>query len=80
MLKPTDQVKGRPELIVENQGAEYGILKWKDGNGLKLGERVELYCTNLDTSTNVYDRYYVTEGDKVVDVWPIMGRGGAVQR
>jgi 3-hydroxy-D-aspartate aldolase len=80
MLKPTDQVKDRPELIVENQGAEYGILKWKDGNGLKLGERVELYCTNLDTSTNVYDRYYVTEGDRVVDVWPIMGRGGAVQR
>jgi D-serine deaminase-like pyridoxal phosphate-dependent protein len=41
---------------------------------------VELYCTNLDTSTNVYDRYYVVEGERVVDVWPIMGRGGAVQR
>jgi len=80
MLKPTDRVKDRPELIVENQGAEYGILKWKEGDGLKLGQRVELYCTNLDTSTNVYDRYYVTEGDRVVDVWPIMGRGGAVQR
>lgn len=80
MLRPTDQVKDRPELVVENQGAEYGILKWKDGNGLKLGEKVELYCTNLDTSTNVYDRYYVVEGDKLVDVWPIMGRTGALQR
>jgi D-serine deaminase-like pyridoxal phosphate-dependent protein len=80
MLRPTDQMKSRPDIVVENQGAEYGILKWTDGDELKLGQRVELYCSNLDTSTNVYDRYYVTEGDRVVDVWPIMGRAGAVQR
>lgn len=80
MLKPTDEVKGRPEIKVENQGAEYGILKWNDGDGLKLGDKVELYCSNLDTSTNVYDRYYVADGDRIIDVWPIMGRGGAVQR
>lgn len=80
MLRPTDKVKGRPDVVVENQGAEYGILKWKDGEELKLGQKFELYCSNLDTSTNVYDRYYVVEGERVVDVWPIMGRGGAVQR
>jgi D-serine deaminase-like pyridoxal phosphate-dependent protein len=80
MLRTTDQAKGRPDIVVENQGAEYGILKWSEGDELKLGQRVELYCTNLDTSTNVYDRYYVVEGERVVDVWPIMGRGGAVQR
>jgi D-serine deaminase-like pyridoxal phosphate-dependent protein len=80
MLKPTDQVAGRPEVIVENQGAEFGILRWKDGNGFKLGEKVELITSNLDMTTNCYDRYYVCEGDRVVDVWPIMGRAGAVQR
>jgi 3-hydroxy-D-aspartate aldolase len=81
LLRPTDQVKGRPEVEVQNQGAEYGILAWKDGDkGFKLGERVELYPSNLDMSTNVYDRYYVARGDKIVDVWPIMGRGGAAQR
>ena len=80
MLKPTDQVKNRPDVVVENQGAEYGILKFNEGNELNLGERVELYCSNLDTSTNVYDRYYVVEGDRLVDVWPIMGRAGALQR
>jgi D-serine deaminase-like pyridoxal phosphate-dependent protein len=80
MLKPTDRVKNRPEVIVENQGAEYGILKWKDGDGFKLGERTELYTSNLDMTTNCYDRYYVCEGGNVVDVWPIMGRSGAVQR
>jgi D-serine deaminase-like pyridoxal phosphate-dependent protein len=81
LLRPTDEVKGRPEIKVENQGAEYGILAWNEGDlDFKLGERVELYPSNLDMSTNVYDRYYVTRGEQVVDVWPIMGRAGALQR
>ena len=70
-----------PWLKVGSQGAEYGTLKWTDaGRDLKLGERVEIYCTTLDMSTAVYDRYYVVRGDQIVDVWPIMGRGGAAQR
>lgn len=81
MLRPTDRVKGRPEVKVQNQGAEYGVLVWNEGDrGFELGERVELYPSNLDMSTNVYDRYYVTRGEQVVDVWPIMGRSGAAQR
>lgn len=81
MLRPTDSVKGMPWLQVSSQGAEYGMLSWKDGDrDLKVGERVEIYCTNLDTSTNCYDRYYVAKGDQIVDVWPIMGRSGAAQR
>ena len=81
LLRPTDQVKGRPEVKVENQGAEYGILAWKDGDrDFQLGQRAELYPSNLDMSTNVYDRYYVTRGEQLVDVWPIMGRSGASQR
>jgi D-serine deaminase-like pyridoxal phosphate-dependent protein len=81
MVRPTDKVKGMPWLEVGTQGAEYGALKWKDGDGdLKLGQRVEIYCSNLDMSTNCYDRYYVAKGDQIVDVWPIMGRSGAAQR
>jgi D-serine deaminase-like pyridoxal phosphate-dependent protein len=82
LIQETDEVKGMPWLSLEKQGAEYGILKWKDGGGaeLKLGDRVEIYCSNLDMSTNCYDRYYVAKGDDIVDVWPIMGRTGAAQR
>src|SRR5438552_2495252 len=81
LLRPTDEAKGMPWITVENQGAEYGILKWKDGDrDLKLGERVELYPTNLDMSVNVYDRIYVARGEQIIDVWPIMGRSGAPQR
>ena len=80
-VEATDEVKGRPEVKVENQGAEYGILVWTDADrDFKLGERVELYPSNLDMGTNVYDRYYVARGEQIVDMWPIMGRAGAAQR
>ena len=67
-VRPTDTVKGMPWLQVGTQGAEYGILKWKDGDKEpKLGDRIEIYCTVLDDSTNYYDRYYVARGDRIVD-------------
>src|SRR6267142_1467274 len=81
LVKKTDEVKGMPWLQPASAGAEYGSLKWKEGDKApKLGDKVEIYCTNLDQSTNAFDRYYVTQGDRVVDVWPIMGRSGAAQR
>ena len=81
ITRPTDQVKGMPWLQVGTQGAEYGSLKWTDADkDVKLGDRVEIYCTNLDMSTNAFDRYYVAKGDQIVDVWPIMGRTGPAQR
>src|SRR5258708_7058221 len=81
LLKPTDGGKGQPDVKVEDQGAEYGLLVWKDGDrDFKIGDRVEVYPSNLDMSTNVYDRYYVTRGERVVDLWPLMGRSCASQR
>lgn len=81
MTRPTDRVKDKPWLEVGTQGAEYGALRWKNGAPeLKLGDRVEIYPTNLDVSTAAYDRYYIAKGDQVIDVWSIMGRGGAAQR
>ncbi len=81
MLRPTDEVKDMPSVQVENQGAEYGMLVWKDADrDIKLGDRVEIYPSNLDMSVNVYDRIYVARGESIMDVWPIMGRSGAPQR
>lgn len=74
MARPTDQVKGVPWLQVGNQGAEYGALKWQDKDReIKLGDRFDIYCSNLDMSTNCYDRYYVARGEQIVDVWPHYG-------
>ncbi|MFN7921270.1 MAG: alanine racemase [Bryobacteraceae bacterium] len=81
LAKVTDTVKGRADMKVDLQGAEYGALLWKDGDrDLKLGDKIEIYPTHLDSSTNVYDRYYIAKGDAIVDAWPIMGRAGAAQR
>jgi D-serine deaminase-like pyridoxal phosphate-dependent protein len=81
MLRTTDEVKGRPGVKIDSGGAEYGMLSWNDGGPeIKLGDRLEIYPSNLDTSTNVYDRYYVARSERIVDVWPIMGRAGAAQR
>jgi D-serine deaminase-like pyridoxal phosphate-dependent protein len=80
-LRTTDEVKDRPGVRVEAGGAEYGMLLWNEGDrDLMLGELVEIYPSNLDTSVNVFDRIYVARGDSIVDVWPIMGRSGAPQR
>jgi D-serine deaminase-like pyridoxal phosphate-dependent protein len=65
---------------VENLDAEYGGLMWNDEDReFKLGERVEVYPSNLDMSTNVYDRCHVARSEQIVDVWPIMGRSGAAR-
>ena len=80
-LRTTDEVKDRPGVRVESAGAEYGMLLWNDGDhDINLGERVEIYPSNLDASVNVFDRIYVTRGESIVDVWPVMGRAGAPQR
>ena len=81
LLRATDAVKGMPQMTIFQQGAEYGGLRWKDGDrDLKLGDRVEIYTTNLDMTVNNYDKIYVARGEQIVDVWPIMGRSGAAQR
>jgi D-serine deaminase-like pyridoxal phosphate-dependent protein len=81
LARPTDIVKEMSWLKVGNGGAEYGALTWKDGEQHpKVGDLLEIYPSNLDMSTNAFDRYYVAQGDKIVDVWPIMGRAGAAQR
>lgn len=82
LARPTDIVKGKPWIKVGTEGAEYGILSWTDsiGEQIKVGDRLEIICSNLDMSTNCYDRYYIAKGNDIVDVWPIMGRSGAAQR
>lgn len=81
LARSSDIVKEMPWLKVGNGGAEYGALTWQDGEKHpKLGDLVEIYPSNLDMSTNAFDRYYVAQGDRIVDVWPIMGRAGAAQR
>lgn len=40
-----------------------------------IAERVTLMPPHCDPTVNLYDRYWVVEGDQVVDVWPVTARG-----
>ena len=81
MTRDTDLVKDWPGVKVRPAGAEYGMLVWEQADREpKLGDTAELVITNLDLSVNVFDRMFVCEGDRIVDVFSILGRSGAPQR
>jgi D-serine deaminase-like pyridoxal phosphate-dependent protein len=42
-----------------------------------VGDCVELMPGYAPTTVNFYDLYYVVSGDRIVDVWPILGRYGS---
>ena len=43
----------------------------------RVGDRIELSPGYAPTTVNLYDMYYVVDDDRVVDVWPILGRYGS---
>ena len=74
-------VKGIPGVTVGPAGAEYGMLSWTDADrDCELGGRGGSIPTNLDLTVNAYDRMYVCRNERLVDVYPIMGRLGPPQR
>jgi D-serine deaminase-like pyridoxal phosphate-dependent protein len=54
---------------------EHTILDAEDHERLRVGEPVELIVGYCGGTVNLNDVYYVVEGDRVVDVWPILARG-----
>lgn len=57
-------------------GEEHGELSWPDGPcPLTLGDKATFVPTHCDTTVNLYDRFIVTRGEEVTDVWDIAARG-----
>ena len=57
-------------------GDEYGKIGYTGGRGaLKTGSMFELMVSHCDPTVNQFDRFYVIEKERVVDVWPIDLRG-----
>jgi D-serine deaminase-like pyridoxal phosphate-dependent protein len=42
---------------------------------IAIGDRVRLRPSHTDPTVNLHDVFYAVEGDRVVDVWPIVARG-----
>jgi D-serine deaminase-like pyridoxal phosphate-dependent protein len=66
----------RPEgLQVSKLSEEHGTIVGELVDRLRLGDRIELIPSHGCTTINLHSQYYVLDGDRVVDVWPIEGRG-----
>lgn len=76
------EVVGAPARIRFEHG-EYFIheehtgLVVDDGADLGIGDTIELMPGYGPTTVNLYDVYYVADGDQIIDVWPIHARYGS---
>lgn len=56
---------------------EHTALELAPSSSLGVGDRVELFPGYGPTTVNLYDVYFVADGDLICDVWPIVGRYGS---
>jgi D-serine deaminase-like pyridoxal phosphate-dependent protein len=64
------------EMVYDWFGDEYGKVICSDKVELpSIGTVLELVTSHCDPTINLFDRYYLTRGAEVIDVWPIDLRG-----
>ena len=51
------------------------LLESEDARQLSVGDKLKAVVGHCCTTVNLHDRLFVCEGDIVIDVWPIPGRG-----
>jgi D-serine deaminase-like pyridoxal phosphate-dependent protein len=56
---------------------EHTAIILNEGAGLDVGDRVEVMSGYAPTTVNLYDIFYVVDGNRIIDVWPIAGRYGS---
>lgn len=56
---------------------EHTAVMLEDHACLGVGDRVELLPGYAPTTVNLFDLYYIADGERIVDVWPIRGRYGS---
>ena len=54
---------------------EHGVFVAGPDEPLRVGDVVELLPGYAPGTVNWYDAYHVVEGDRVVDIWPVIPRG-----
>ena len=80
--------RGLPEIVgggasVHFEHGEHGVheehlvLDLPEGSPVAVGDRIELAPSYAPTTVNLYDMYHVVDDERVVDVWPILGRYGS---
>ncbi len=63
------------DLPVLRSDEEHGVFVATGDVTLEVGDVVELVPGYTPGTVNWYDAYHVVEGDRVVDIWPVIPRG-----
>ena len=68
--------------IISHSGLQYDWDLFGDEHGKvtgkhlsKTGEVIEMIASHCDPTVNLFDQFYITENEVVVDIWPIDLRG-----
>ena len=69
-------VVGRADIRVARLSAEHGQLELlPSAQDLRIGDRLEIVPGYADLTTVLHNAYHCFRGGKLVDIWPIEGRG-----
>jgi D-serine deaminase-like pyridoxal phosphate-dependent protein len=70
------RVKDLEGVVVHKLSAEHTHLELKPNHSsLKIGDKVEVYPSDTDTTINMHDQFYGVRDGEVEVVWPILARG-----
>lgn len=58
-------------------GDEHGALILGDHRPPQVGDRIVMTTPHCDPTVNLYDFYHVIQGDTLIAIWPVSGRGGS---
>lgn len=67
-----------PDLIVDWAAEEHGVILVPEGTPdpkLRIGDKVRIVPDHACGTVNMHDELIAIDGDAVVDVWPVIGRG-----
>jgi D-serine deaminase-like pyridoxal phosphate-dependent protein len=67
-----------PDLIVDWAAEEHGVILLPEGSvdpKLRIGDKVRIVPDHACGTVNMHDELIAIDGDAVVDVWPVIGRG-----
>ena len=70
-------VHGIPGATVTAFNDEHAVIALPEDASVAIGDQVRLIPSHTDPTINLHDIWYVIDGDRVIDVWPIAARGYA---
>jgi D-serine deaminase-like pyridoxal phosphate-dependent protein len=73
-------VHGIEGAVVTSLNDEHAVIGLPPSAAVTVGDRIRLVPSHTDPTVNLHDVFFVVEGTRVVDVWPIAARGYPEQR